>query len=365
MPSNLAVELEPSISPIPVKADGVFHTVYELRLGNRGRDELHLSEIAVTDPSGRVLARYAGQYLVDALSRPGAPGNIADKRIIGPGLSAVVFFDVVNESRGSIPAVLFHRFVFEPITGRPESDTTLSGIRVAVRSQAPIELGPPLRGGGWVASHALSNTSEHRRSIVFVDGKPWLAQRFAIDWLRIGANGQAFHGEPARNENWAPYGVDVLAVADGRVADLQDGIPENNPSSDRKAVPINLETAPGNYIILDLGGDRYAMYAHLKPGSLRVHRGDHVRRGEVIGLLGNSGNADAPHLHFQVMDTDSPLAAEGLPFVFQRFVLAGKLPSLGVLADGKGWQPQPGQTVIRTDELPTENEVIDFTGNGR
>ena len=124
----------------------------------------------------------------------------------------------------------------------------------------------------------------------------WLAQRFAIDWLRIGPNGLAFHDDPAANGSWAPYGAEVLAVANGRISNLRDGVPENDPTSEAKAVPINLETASGNYIIIDLGGGRYAFYAHLQPGSLRVHVGDHVKEGQTIALLGNSGNADAPHL---------------------------------------------------------------------
>jgi murein DD-endopeptidase len=360
-PSNLAVSVEPTISPTPVKANGAFHAVYELRISNYSRHQLHLHEIAVTGASGqRVLAQYDGQSLIDALSRPGAPADITDKRALAAGMSAVVFIDVATKARDLIPAILFHRITFDPVAGLPLSDVNIPGVRVTVRSESPITLGPPLRGGGWVASHAFSNASEHRRSIVFVGGKPWLAQRFAIDWLRIGSNGQAFHDEPANNAYWAPYGAEVLAVADGQVAKLMDGVPENNPTSETKAVPINIDTASGNYIILDLSAGRYALYAHLKPGSFQVQLGEQVKRGQVIALLGNSGNADAPHLHFQVMDASSALAAEGLPYVFHRFAVEGTLPSLGVLSNGRGWRPEVGPVDVRQDELPTENEVIDF-----
>jgi murein DD-endopeptidase MepM/ murein hydrolase activator NlpD len=48
-------------------------------------------------------------------------------------------------------------------------------------------------------------------------------------------------------------------------------------------------SAPGrNYVTLDLGGSRYAFYEHLKHGSITVRRGDRVKSGQVIGLLGNS-----------------------------------------------------------------------------
>ena len=48
-----------------------------------------------------------------------------------------------------------------------------------------------------------------------------------------------------------------------------------------------------------------------------------VRPGQVIGLLGNSGNSDAPHLHFHLGDAPSPLGTEGLPFLIARFEKLG------------------------------------------
>ncbi|MDX1983227.1 MAG: M23 family metallopeptidase [Bryobacteraceae bacterium] len=77
------------------------------------------------------------------------------------------------------------------------------------------------------------------------------------------------------------------------------------------------ETLGGNYIVLDLGGGRFAFYAHLQPGSLRVKPGDKVKRGQVLGLACNSGNSTEPHLHFHVSNGPDPLASEGLPFVFE------------------------------------------------
>jgi len=72
---------------------------------------------------------------------------------------------------------------------------------------------------------------------------------------------------------------------------------------------------------MDLGRGNYCMYAHLQPGSLKVKAGDRVKRGQVLGLLGNSGNPTEPHLHFQVMDGPSPLGAEGLPYLIDSFEL--------------------------------------------
>jgi murein DD-endopeptidase len=137
---------------------------------------------------------------------------------------------------------------------------------------------------------------------------------------------------------------------------MNDTVPENKPDSEARAVPITLETIGGNYVILDLGNGRYAMYFHMQPGKIRVKVGDKVWRGEVLGLVGNSGNSDGPHLHFQIGDANSPLGSEGLPFVFESFEKLGQ----GALNDnGASWKPT-GKVEKRRMEIPVENVVVRF-----
>ena len=83
------------------------------------------------------------------------------------------------------------------------------------------------------------------------------------------------------------------------------------------------ETVGGNHVIISLPNGHYAFYAHLQPGSIRVKPGEHVRRGQVLGLLGNSGNSDAPHLHFHISNGNSPMGSEGVPFLFDSFQVLG------------------------------------------
>jgi murein DD-endopeptidase MepM/ murein hydrolase activator NlpD len=45
-----------------------------------------------------------------------------------------------------------------------------------------------------------------------------------------------------------------------------------------------------------------------------VKVGERVKQGQVMALVGNSGNSTEPHLHFHVADANSPLGAEGLPY---------------------------------------------------
>jgi len=65
----------------------------------------------------------------------------------------------------------------------------------------------------------------------------------------------------------------------------------------------------------------YALYAHLQPGSLKVKKGDAVKKGQAIALLGNSGNTTGPHLHFHVIHGKSPLGSDGVPYVIDSFAV--------------------------------------------
>ena len=74
--------------------------------------------------------------------------------------------------------------------------------------------------------------------------------------------------------------------------------------------------------MLDHGGGEYSVYAHLKPGSLRVKPGDKVAAGRVIGQLGSSGNSTEPHLHFQVCDRPNVLLCAALIPTFDGIEIA-------------------------------------------
>ena len=361
--TSIPVDISVPFVPTSVLAEGQRHMIYELHVTNMGQNDLTLTKVEVVSvPTKKVLTSYSGDSLSAVMARPGSH-DLPDSRVIAAGLSAVVFIDVIMDGAADEPSIIRHRLTFMPVTpvdaGREQSEVT--GEDVPVNARAPVVLGPPLKGGGWLASHGLSNNSSHRRTLLTLNGAARIAQRFAIDWTRIGADGQIFRNDPSNNANWTPYGADVLAVADGRVVEITDNIPENDPTADLKAIAITFDTAPGNSLILDIGYGRYVLYAHLKPGSFRVRGGQSVKRGETLAALGNSGKADAPHLHFQVMDRPSPLAAEGLPFVFQDFDLLGHVASLRVFTDGSGWHVTAPPS-HRTKELPVENAVVAFPG---
>jgi murein DD-endopeptidase MepM/ murein hydrolase activator NlpD len=298
------------VAPTPFQgAGGQSHLIYELHITNFSRADTKLDRIEVLG-DGASMAAFEGQALQSIVARPGVTAE--DKLKIGPGLRAVAFL-TVPLADGKAPERLIHRL-------------TVNGGVVelaprALRARAPIVISPPLRGADWLAANGPSNASGHRRALIPIAGRASIAQRFATDWVQLKTGEATFTGDPKDNANYKAYGADVLAVADGTVAAIKDGIPQNVPGENSRAVAITLETVAGNHIILDLGGGNFCMYAHLQPGSLKVKLGDRVRRGQVLALLGNSGNSTEPHLHFQVMDGPSPLGSEGLPFHFDSFEL--------------------------------------------
>jgi hypothetical protein len=360
--------------PVPASAGGKTHLVYELHVTNLGVSDLRLTRVDVVadDASARLLARYATGELNSVIDRPGitasAPSGAADlppsapdRRSIGGGLRAVVRIWVTLDS-AVIPPALRHRVSVE--TTAP-TGATVAGVvetwSMLVRRQPTLTLEPPFRGGTWYAANGPSNSSVHRRTLLAVHGRARIAQRFAIDWIKLGDDGTLFTGDPSRNESWHAYGQEVLAAADGIVTAVKDGIPDNTPLSPARAVPITLETVAGNHVIVEHERGRYGLYAHLVPGSLLAKLGERVRRGQVLGRLGNSGNSDAPHIHFHLCDANSPLGCEGLPYVMERFEVLGRLELPDDLRKMAPWSPAPGRSPeVRTREIPLENELVRF-----
>jgi murein DD-endopeptidase MepM/ murein hydrolase activator NlpD len=350
------IDVSVSKAPTPFKADGKTHLVYELTITNIGADDCVLNRVTVREADGsRDLAEYEGQALADAVARPGMGAlRGAAKLNVGAGQRASVYVWASMPGDAPPPRALQHRIVIK--LGDTERVVETDAARIAL-SGAPKVIAPPLSGADWLAANGPSNSSGHRRSIVPVDGTARIPQRFAIDWIQLRPDGSRHEGDPKDNRNYRAYGQHALAVADGIVSAVKDGIPENVPGPTSRAVPITLQTIGGNHVIVNLGDGVFAFYAHLQPGSITVKAGDKVRRGQVLGLVGNSGNSTEPHLHFHLSDANSPLGGEGMPYAFDSFEVESRVPSLQ--AEKIPWKrldtPEPRRT-----ELPLENMVIHF-----
>jgi hypothetical protein len=353
------LELRVPKPPTVALGNGGAFLAYELHVTNFTPATTVLRRLEVLGGDGQVLLALADSALAVAVARPGlappqpgvAPAQARAERLrLGGGLRAVAFLWVPVDARTAPPRVR-HRVTVSPAAGDTASTQSLEGAAVPVTNDVAV-IGPPLRGGDWLAGNGPDPISGHRRALIPIDGTPNVAQRFAIDWLIVDDSGRTHVGDREKNESYHAEGKEAIAVADGVVAVTKDGIPENVPGITSRAVPITLETVGGNHVILDIGRGRYAFYAHLRPGSLRVKPGDRVKRGQVVGLVGNSGNSTEPHLHFHLMDGTSPLGSEGIPYVHDSFELVGRCRRL--LADCARAQE------TRRREMPMANMIVRY-----
>lgn len=348
-PFTVAMDVNVPLSPTVFSAGGKAHLAYELHVINMSQSDLLLSSLEVIDGDNdsRVLATFSQGDLERMMWR-----QASEKTLLAAQKAGVIFVWATFDRLQDAPARLRNRFKVK-LGDYPEALEVRT--RPLAVTKNSLVIGAPLSGDRWVAANGPSNTSGHRRALIPIDGHAAIAQRFAIDWVQVGKDGKTYTGDPKENKNYYAFGHDALAVADGVVAAVLDGIPNNVPGIDSRAQPITLANVGGNFVQLDVGGGLYAFYAHLQPGSLRVKVGDKVRRGQVIGLVGNTGNSTEPHLHFHVSNSPEPLGAEGFPYALRTFEVQGSTEM-----QGDEIKAQLGKSETRTMAIPADGEIVKF-----
>jgi murein DD-endopeptidase len=354
---DLTVPVEPTI----VRIDGRLHLVYELHITNLLPVNVSIQRLRAF-PAGApsvTLTDLADTALAQRLGRPGPRSERAQPRIIASGLRAIAYLWIPLADSTAKVSDVAHTLELEVARPSGPVAVTATGGRARVSTVAPVVISPPLRGGTWVAIYDPLLVGGHRTAIYTIDGRARIPGRFAVDFIKLPESG-VMDTTNARPPDWNGYGSDVLAVADGRIAAAIDDMDDNPTTPGAVGPTITLANGSGNYVALDVGGSRVVFYEHLARGSVAVKPGDRVKRGQVIGRLGNSGSSSiGPHLHFHVADSGSLLAAEGMPFVFTSFERLGAFSSITALRKGERFLPRDeGQT--RRMERPEPNAVVRF-----
>ena len=335
------------IVPAPVPMGDGLRLAYEVHLTNFADVPLQLTSLQVEDASGATLVRVDRAALPAILQVLGdaAPGVTS----VGPGRRAVAYLDL---SVTRAPAAVSHRIAYATPDGSSHEVVVPA---VAVDARAPWAIGPPLRGGPWVAVYAPEMARGHRRVLYATGGQVRLPGRFAVDWFRVDEAGATTRGSGDTPAGWLGHGAEVLAVADGVVAAVRDDVAE--PAQFRGAPPVAIGDATGNFVALDAGDGRYVFYEHLARG-VAVRGGERVRRGQVLGRVGASGQATGAHLHLHVADAASPLDAEGLPFVIDGAEVLGAYPTIDAVFRGERWNDGGGGGTRAA--FPRPNAVLRF-----
>ena len=313
--------------PIPVPSQDGINLAYELELVPATSQVPVVEKVEVLDmATGKVLYTADGELLA-ALYHPAAvPPPTETELLNGTAkltLPRVSLWFVV--SPGAVPGKLVHRLTLNrTAVGLPP--LTINGGEVVVKKDlAPVVVGPPVHGPGWMVMETTSSLTHHFRAQITINGVTRVPQRYAQDWVYLDpVNGQAAADNATLARNYYGFGKEIFSVADGTVVAASDGLPDFETIY--SAAGSTVATAAGNYVILDIGNKKYACYAHMVNGSVRVKTGDIVKEGQLLGLMGNSGNSDIPHLHFQVVtDIPSFLGAEGYPHVYRTFNVTGEV----------------------------------------
>jgi len=139
----------------------------------------------------------------------------------------------------------------------------------------------------------------------------------AYDFEVKDSSGKPFKNGGQEVSDYLCYKLPILACADGQIVKVITHLPDN---------PIgepNLKENWGNLVMIQHGPSRFSMVCHLAAGSSRFKEGDFVRKGDIIGLCGNSGRSSVPHLHFHLQAT-SRIGSPTIHSEFHEVVLEGQ-----------------------------------------
>jgi murein DD-endopeptidase MepM/ murein hydrolase activator NlpD len=365
--------------------DGKYHISYDLQLTNASRLPATIDKVDVIDANTRttVLTSLTGTRLVDPNCPIGdcnrlrrLPSAPSESNVIPPQESRVLMIDFAVDSLDNAPKAVLHHLYAQASSNPGAAEPTAVDYLFApfdTSSGKPRVIGPPVKGDHWVALNGCCDIGfPHRTSTATFNGLLVNGQRFAIDWKRMDDSGRFYEGDKTKNESYIDYGDDIIAAADGTITATLDRMDANAPGVLPANDPVlskqlTVETVDGNHIVEDIGGGVFAFYAHLQKGSLLVNPGDKVKKGQVIAKLGNTGNANASHMHFHLMNGPSVLGSDGVPYVIDRFDYDGQVAPQTLLdADdflsGVFNQGQLPTADPRRAELPMSLAIVNFPG---
>ncbi|HYR10582.1 MAG TPA: M23 family metallopeptidase [Longimicrobium sp.] len=167
----------------------------------------------------------------------------------------------------------------------------------------------PFRGRGYI-SNAQANDGGH----------PNRSGQFAVDALGVDENYAPVSSPEDVNSAYVGFGRELVAPAAGTVVRARGDRPDQ-PVTSRSDPAYFAPEYPnggdvGNHVVIDHGGGEFSLLAHMMADSVLVEVGEAVRQGQPVGKLGNSGDTNGPHVHYQLQSGPDWPSADALPVTF-------------------------------------------------
>ena len=341
-------------------SDGKHYLMYELNVTNTTPSDYSIEKLTLEDPLNK--NKVVGEYSVDDIKghfqvpKKDSPTNILNAHETG-----IITFCLILE-KNEVPKAIDH--VLSVKTGTPVSilpaETTERIARTRVDTDKPVVIGPPLNGDNWLAANVADNYG-HRNALFPLNGSWFVPERWAVDYVKLDSENKVVSEDVNIFQNYPGYDQDLLAVSDGTVLKVVDEF--DDLGIGKVLENMSLANLGGNYVLIDIGGGYSAFYAHLIKGTAKVKKGDKVKRRQVIGKLGNSGNSSGPHLHFHIVKGRDPISAQGVPYVINKFKVIGQEKEAGLPEEFFAGAPLEMNTKFkgaRTNEMPADNTVVSF-----
>ncbi|MBI1851635.1 MAG: peptidoglycan DD-metalloendopeptidase family protein [Planctomycetes bacterium] len=310
------LSLEPVVKVVvAAKSRTGFRIATELIVRNETSEPIGLDRITL-DFGGIVPSvAWQGAAVVERFVWIGGAGRPRDEssRWVRPKGSGLLFVDP-DVSLPKLPT-----FLRVEVQGDGGESASLTLPLRAFEPSTAFRL--PVHGDEWILKKESPTRIAGRRAVVDTPDGYRFPLRFALDLVRTNVAGATRDDDERKCSSFYAYGELVVAAAAGTVVAVLDGIPDNAPGDAKR------ESGLGNRVSIDHGAGVFSHVAHLQPGSIRVGVGDHVEAGDVLGLVGNSGDSAEPALTFFLTDGKEPDRSQGLPCVFSDVIARGPVES--------------------------------------
>lgn len=351
-------------TPPVLGSDDKYHLIYGLLLTNTRNLPAAVEKIEVFNENERSspILTLQGNEILPYLHH--LDSQVPENLKIERDAARILFISLAFDDADSIPRGIIHRISVR--TSANPSLISYDGGHFQVSTQTPPVISPPLEGKGWLAINSCcSFAGVHQATIIPINGVLYNSQRFAVDFMKLDDQNSLVQGDSSIPSNWICYNEKIFAVADGTIVSVLDGLPDQPPGTMPDPKTINIKNITGNHVILKVKEGVYVFYAHLRNGSIKVKVGDHVKNGDHIAHVGNSGNTSAPHLHIHLMSTISPVGSTPVPYTIDAFKAVGTISEESFYGEEENLQ-NPFEIQItstaqrRQKQFPMDMTVFEF-----